>query len=141
MPFRSVIFKAHRLIVSTGEGRVTLDDVLAHQDSLLRDPDFDPDFDQLVDATGVSAVALSAADLKRLVKNKVFSPASRIAVVVSSMFVFGMLRMTQTYQELSGSEPPISVFWDRASALKWLGITGDSDYFGQTQSRPKDSCE
>jgi hypothetical protein len=127
MPLRSVIRKDYRLVVSTGEGRVTLDDVMGHQETLLRNPDFNPDFNQLVDVTSVSDVTLSGDDLRKAVGRKIFSPASRIAVVASGTFMYGMLRMTQNYQELSAIEqPPVSIFMDRASALKWLGVPEDA---------------
>jgi hypothetical protein len=129
MPMHSVIYKEHRLVVTTGEGRVSLDDVLAHQDRLQRDPDFNPEFDQLVDTTGITDVSLSVHEIKRVVNHKLFSPNSRIALVAVSSFMYGMLRMTQTYQELSNSKALLSIFRDQASALQWLGIPKDSGLF------------
>jgi hypothetical protein len=127
MPLRSVIRKDYRLVVSTGEGKITLDDVLTHQDALLHDPDFDAGFDQLVDVTSVSDVTLSGDHLRRLMGRKIFSPTSRIAVVASGAFLYGMLRMTQSYQEMAPVEqPPVSIFKDRVLALKWLGIAEDA---------------
>jgi hypothetical protein len=129
MPMHSVIYKEHRLVVTTGEGRVSLDDVLAHQDSLLHDPDFNPEFDQLVDTIGITDVSLSVNEIRRAVNRNLFSPNSRLALIAGSSFMYGMLRMTQTYQELSNSKPLVSIFRDRATALQWLGIPEDSGLF------------
>jgi hypothetical protein len=129
MPMHSVIYKEHRLVVTTGEGRVSLDDVLAHQDSLLHDPDFNPEFDQLVDTIGITDVSLSVNEIRRAVNRNLFSPNSRLALIAVSSFMYGMLLMTQTYQELSNSKPLVSIFRDRATALQWLGIPEDSGLF------------
>jgi hypothetical protein len=130
MPMRSVIHKEHRLVVTTGEGRVTLDEVFAHQNELLRDPDFNAEFDQLVDGTAITDVSMSVDEIRRAISPKVFSPASRLALVVSSPHVYGMMRMTQTYHEMSANDVPrMSIFHDYRSALKWLGIPEDSSLF------------
>jgi hypothetical protein len=41
------IDKERHLVMSTGAGVLTLPDLLAHQEKLLADPDFSPDFSQL----------------------------------------------------------------------------------------------
>jgi hypothetical protein len=122
MPVRFVIHKEQRLVITTGEGRLTFDEVKAHQDRLLNDPDFDPDFNQLLDATAVTTMVASEAQVRTVAERKLFSPTSRRAFVVASTFTYGMGRMLQTYNEMSDAASPISIFGDRASALKWLGI-------------------
>jgi hypothetical protein len=43
-------------LVSTGSGVLTMTDALAHQEKLLKDPDFSPRFCQLMDLTQVTNV-------------------------------------------------------------------------------------
>lgn len=129
MPAHYVIYPQYRLVVSTGEGPVTFEEVRAHQDKLLDDPDFNPEFNQLMDGTAATDYALSVDQIKTIVGRKVFSPTSRRAIVVTSTFMYGMGRMLQAYLELSKAASPTSVFPDRESALKWLGVPDGSGLF------------
>ena|SRR5579864_8950532 len=125
MAVRSAIYKQHRLVVTTEEGRVTLADMLANQDRLLNDPEFDPEFNQLSDATLATDTDLSTNNIRMLYQRKIFSPNSRRAVVATNAFTYGMARMLQSYVELSPNPTQVAVFRDRASALKWLGLAED----------------
>jgi hypothetical protein len=64
MPCRYVIDVGIGLIITTGWGRVTFDEMKAHQERLLNDPDFDPQFNQLVDGTAVTALEASARSIE-----------------------------------------------------------------------------
>ncbi|HYA25075.1 MAG TPA: hypothetical protein VEF05_12990 [Terriglobales bacterium] len=123
MPIRSAIYKEKRLVVTIEEGRVTFGDMMANQDRLLNDPDFDPEFNQLSDATLATDTDLSASNATTLYARRVFSTAARRAVVAPSAFTYGIARMLQTYVELSKNGPHVAVFRDRASALQWLGVS------------------
>jgi len=59
MPFRYVIDKKGRLVVSTAWDWVTFEEVKAHQDGLLSEPDCNPEFDQFLDATRLTTPDLS----------------------------------------------------------------------------------
>src|SRR5215467_9157062 len=126
MPVRSVINKELRLVVTIEEGRVTFEDMQANQDRLLEDPDFDPGFNQLSDATLATDTDLAPNNLGILYQRRVFSTTSRRAVIAPTPFTYGMARMLETYVELSNNGPLVEVFHDRASALKWLGVSEDS---------------
>lgn len=125
MPVRSVIYKEQSLVITIEEGRVTFEDMLANQNRLLNDPDFDPGFNQLSDATLATDTDLAPNNLGMLYQHRVFSVTSRRAVIAPTPFTYGMARMLQTYVELSSNGPIVEVFRDRASALKWLGVSGD----------------
>lgn len=125
MPVRSVIHKKLRLVVTTEEGCVTFADMRANQDRLLSDPEFDPEFNQLSDATQATDSDLSTDNTRTLFKRKVFSTTARRAVVAPSEFAYGMARMLESYVELSKNGPMVAVFRDRPSALKWLGLSED----------------
>jgi hypothetical protein len=125
MPVRSVIHKEHRLVVTIEEGRVTFDDMCSNGERLLNDPDFDPEFSQLSDATLATDTDLSPNNLGMLFSHRVFSATARRAVIAPTDFTYGMARMLQTFVELSKNGPLVEVFRDRASALNWLGVSED----------------
>jgi hypothetical protein len=79
MPCHYVIDTEHGLVISTAWDRVTFDEVDAHQNRLAKDPDFDPQFKQLVDATKVTDLEVSIEEAKKIFGRKTFSSASRCA--------------------------------------------------------------
>jgi len=129
MPARYVIHEGLRLVISIGEGRVTFSEAMAHDDALQRDPAFNPEFNNLIDATSVTDYALSASEIRVAVNRKLFSPTSQRAFVVATTFMYGIGRMLQIYYEMSERASPAAVFHDRRSALKWLGIPEDSGLY------------
>jgi len=122
MPYRYVIDKERRLVVSTGWDCVTFAEAKSHQDQLLRDPDFSPEFNQIVDARTVTALDLSIDEIRTIVNRRIFSPTSKRAFVADRPFVYGMGRMMTTYLEMSKAVSESLMFHDLPSALKWLGL-------------------
>ncbi|SRR6266480_1788688 len=89
-------------LVSTGSGVLTMTDALAHQEKLLKYPDFSPRlrrFRQLMDLTQVTNVEFGTEDLRRLAQRSIFSPDSRRAILVSSDVVFGLSRMFEIFRD------------------------------------------
>ena len=119
MPAFYKIDKERKLVMSTGSGVLTLTDALLHQERLLRDPDFSPDFSQLLDFTHVVRVKLSADEIRRLAQTTVFSANSRRAFVVDNDLKFGLARMFAVFRETLG-EKGIRVFRNLDDALEWL---------------------
>jgi len=122
MPCRYVIDIERRLVATTGSGVLTFAEALDHQNQLTRDPIFNPNFFQLLDATRVTQLEISSAEMKALASRPVFSARSRRAIVTSRLADYGMGRSFQTYRELAGGEEQIEVFQDMQSALEWLGM-------------------
>jgi hypothetical protein len=120
-----VIDKERRLVVTTASGRVTFAEAKSHQDRLAEDPDFDETFSQLLDATAATSVEVSVEQLRMLAMRRMFSASSRRAFVATNPAVFGVGRILQSYLEIARAEVQVSVFYDRASALKWLGLEHD----------------
>jgi hypothetical protein len=116
---RYSIDKRRRLIFMTAEGRVTFDDLRAHQDRLLADPEFDKSFDQLIDATRVTKIDVSADGVRTLAQRHIFSFKSRRALVATKPDIFGVGRMMEIYQEDAG-HTELEVFYSMDEALKWL---------------------
>jgi hypothetical protein len=124
MSFSYTIDKERRLVISTASDRVTFEQGKAHQDRLLNDPDFDPEFYQLLDATRVTVLDISIEQAKTLARRRVFSPNSRRAWVSPDPAIFGMGRLIAAYNEMSSGASQIHVFSDLRMALKWLGVEG-----------------
>jgi|SRR5579862_2946964 len=121
MPCRYVIDKTRRLVISTGWDCLTYAEMKAHQDQLLSDANLDPEFNQLMDATAVTSLELSAEEMQMLAKRRVFSPKSRRAWVASQPAVYGMGRLASVHHNSANAPTEFVAFYDMASALEWLG--------------------
>ena len=119
MPAFYKIDKERKLVMSTGSGVLTLADALAHQEQLLKDPDFSPDFSQLLDFTHITGIELSTEDIQRLARTTIFSANSRRAFLVDSDLKFGLARMFAVFREILG-EKGIQVFRNLDDALDWV---------------------
>ena len=119
MNLRYSIDKQRRLILTTAEGRVMFDDIRGHQDRLLANPDFDPSFDQLIDATAATNLEISADEARALANRRIFSPKSRRALVATEPHIFGLGRMMEIYHEGLKSAD-VHVFYSMDAALNWL---------------------
>jgi hypothetical protein len=120
MPAAYVIDASRALVITTGTGVVTFQEIVTHQDRLLSDPRFSPDFDQLIDCRQATNIRVTSAEASRIASRKVFSRTSLRAFVASEQVVFGVGRMMQAYNEVSEYPSKAAVFYDLASALKWL---------------------
>jgi hypothetical protein len=124
LPVGYTIDNERRLVITTGSGCVTFAEVKAQYDQILSDPAFNPEFNQLIDGTAITTLDLSVDEVRTIVQRKVFSPASRRALVATLPAVFGTLRMAGTYHEVSNVAPAeIRVFHDMPSASEWLALT------------------
>jgi hypothetical protein len=122
VPCRYVIDKERRLIVSTGWDRLTFAEAKAHDDQLFSDPDFNPEFNQLIDATAVTVMDMSIDEAKSLARRAIVSRTSRRAFVATNPAIFGMGRLVGTHDEIAREQEQAGVFRDLYSALKWLGL-------------------
>lgn len=120
MPCNYVIEKERRLVVSTASGRVTFAELMDHQNRMVEDPDFNPEFNQLIDATGVTEVELSRDAAQELTSRNIFSPRSRRALVATKPAIFGMGRVLLAYHEMSDAPSQTNAFYELAQAMKWL---------------------
>jgi len=124
VPVSYMIDKKHRLILTIGDGSVTVSEIRNHQDRLLSDPDFDPAFNQLIDVTTATRFDMSVDEAKQVALRPIVSPKSKRAFVASKPDIYGMGRLMQVHHEPFAEA---QVFRDRKSALKWLGFNDDSD--------------
>jgi hypothetical protein len=120
MPATFEIDKKQRLVRTYAWGEITFDDITQYQQALRTHPDFDATFDQFGELTDVVSVRISADEIRRLANQKLFSPISRRALVASTQFAYGMVRMFQAYDQLSTSPSNIKVFENASEAVTWL---------------------
>ena len=125
MPVFYKIDKEHRLVMTTASGVFGFAEMLAHQDLLLGDPDFDPTYSQLLDFTHVTKVELDAEDVRKLAARSVFWPCSRRAILVNTDVEFGFARMFEMLRENAG-EKGIRVFRNLDDALAWVFVADTS---------------
>jgi hypothetical protein len=118
------IDKERRLVLSSGAGVLTKEDLLGHMDRLSKDPDFDPDFSQVSDFRQIAALEIGPEDVRQLAQRNIFSPRSRRAFVVKDDFQFGLARMFEIHRELKG-EMGIRVFRNFDEAMDWI-MVGDA---------------
>ena len=123
MPLSFDIDKQRRLVTSTASGTVTYAEIAAHQVGLKNHPDFDPSFDQLIDGTGVTKVAVTVEEIRTVARQRIFASDSRQAFATSSDFAFGMARMFELYREASGSGRQVRVFNNLEAAQEWLDLS------------------
>lgn len=91
--------------------------------SLLAEPDYDPNFDDLVDLRQVSRIEVTRDALARVIS--MYTPIdqlglrTRLAIVAASDFTYGMSRM---YELLRGDGVPeeVRVFRSYEEAVEWL---------------------
>jgi hypothetical protein len=122
MPARYVIVKEKRLVVNFGWGHLRFDDFRSQQQALINDPDFDPSFNQLVDVSQATSVEMSAEEAKTIARRGIFARTSRRAVIATDPDIFGMGRMMDVYHAMATGRDQVRVFYDRESALQWLGL-------------------
>ncbi|HVQ54589.1 MAG TPA: hypothetical protein VMT25_05385 [Thermoanaerobaculia bacterium] len=121
MPITFLLDAPRRRIRTTVEGRVTVDDVAAHFESLVRDQHVG--YADLIDARNAKGPGWFSADVRRaaeLVRNAGGGGAvGPRAILVSSSAAFGMVRMLSV---LLNPWMPLEVFRDPASAEEWLDL-------------------
>jgi hypothetical protein len=122
MPFSYVVYKDRSLVISTGSDRVTWEEIKARQDQTKTDPDFNPEFNQIVDLRGVTGFDMTSEQASSLARRMIFSLTSKRAFIASEPAVFGVGRMWQMFTELSDNPSQIRIFYDLPSALKWLDL-------------------
>lgn len=110
-----------RIVFSYGQEDFTYADALGHIERLGRDPQFHPDFRQIIDLRDVTDPQLSADQVRALARHNVFNPDSRRAMVASSDASFGLARMFDTIRELRG-ETGIRVVRTLSEGAEWVEI-------------------
>ena len=122
MPISYHIDSQHGVILTTASGVLTDDDIIKHKQELLRDPAVKPEMRELSDVRGVDRLEVTAEGIQRFVAQDASNASGlrghRLAIVVSSDFVFGTARMYEVLTETNPLE--VMVFRDIDKAKAWL---------------------
>ena len=121
MPISYQIDVAHRVVYTNGQGIATDTDLLQHNRRLKADPDFDPNFNQLLDFTEVILSDVKSETINKIANKRIFNLNSLRAIVVKPGLQYGLARMFQGLREYEDKN--IRVFLDREEAERWLGLT------------------
>jgi len=117
MPASYRIDKVGRLVLTTLSGTLVDSDIEGLTQRLMRDPNFSPEYDELIDCTQVSKFQLSRDFFSNTQDRQPFSQAARRAVIAPSDVAFGTSRVFQAWQP----EASVEVFRTRQEAEDWLG--------------------
>jgi hypothetical protein len=123
MPAVYKIDKERKLVLSTGSGFVTKEEVFSHQDQILKDPDFDPSFSELADFAQLTDTDIGIGDLRTIAQRDVFSIHSRRAFIVNGDVAFGFAKIFEVYRQLAGAGG-IRVFRTLDEAWDWILTPG-----------------
>jgi len=98
---------------------VTKEEVLALQDQMSNDPEFDPSFSQVADFSRLTDTDVRLADVHIFAKRDAFSIHSRRAIVVTGDVAFGFAKVFELCRQLCGASG-IRVFRNREEASDWI---------------------
>lgn len=116
------IYDPPGIIVARMRGRITLKELLQHQDELLEDPLFRNNLDKIVDMSLVESLDLHLEDEHQLVNYKMAKGIRerRMAFIAKDDLHFGMSRMYQIVSE--DVHQDVHVVRNLEEALAWLNI-------------------
>jgi hypothetical protein len=120
LPATYTIDTDRKLVVTRIWGAATEDEIHDHGQRLRNDPEFRPDFSQLVDMSDLTEIRVGSGLIRDAGRNQFFSPGARRAIVANSEAAFGMARMYAIASEDSGQT--IEVFRDISAAEAWLNL-------------------
>lgn len=125
MPAVVKIDRQRKLVCSTFYGEVNDEELLRHRLAIAADPDFDPDFSEIVDFSGVTLPAISESTLAAMAGLKsVFSESVPHVVVAPADLPFQLARR---YQGLArATRPNLFVVRSLQEAYKLLGVGPES---------------
>ena len=122
MPLSYVVYREHCLVIITGSGRVTWEEIKESQDHIKTDPDFNPEFNEIVDLRAVTGLDMTNEHAQVLARRMLFSFTSKRAFVAANPAVFGVARTWEIFADMSDNPSQIRLFNDLSSVLKWLKL-------------------
>ena len=117
--FSFKINKEQRLVNVSFWGMLDKATILAFRRTLQGDPEFNPEFNELLEFQADTKLAVSQEDLQELKSGDSFSPASTRAVVAHSDVMFGYSRMYAIMLESLG-QSKIRIFRNMDEAVMWI---------------------
>ena len=98
---------------------ISLSEVHERQAQLLEDPDFEMDFDQLIEVRPGIRLRVATGDLRVLARENPFPDGIRRAIVAPSDVLYGLSRI---FEKTVGRRQRTAVFRTLGEACDWLGV-------------------
>jgi hypothetical protein len=109
-----------KTVFTTIDGAITDEEMIAIQNRMEADPEFNPDYSHLIDCRKVGELKISAKGIRIITSAGLFSAKSRRAFVVPNDAAYGFSRMFQIYRQEGPEET--GVFRELDAAMKWIGL-------------------
>jgi hypothetical protein len=119
MPIFYRIRKERKLVITFVRGPFSAGDIRQVRARLLRDPEFDISFSELVDLTQATQTDITGDQVRLLALSGPFSQESQRAFIVQQEVIGAISGMLQIHCNFRGDER-IGVFRQRHEALAWL---------------------
>jgi hypothetical protein len=125
MPIEYTIDHTRRLVMATGRGTLSGDDIFGYQQDVWSRPEVNG-YDELMDMTDVEKIDLRSVDrIKQLAElaasMDTTKSQSKFAIVAPGDYAFGLGRMYESYRRLEGrSTKQVGVFRSRTEAMAFL---------------------
>ena len=138
MPTFYKIDTERNLVLTTGSGFLTKEEVITLQDQMSNDPEFDPGFSQVADFSQLTDTDVGLADVRMFAQRDAFSIHSRRAIIVKGTVALGFAKVFEVCRQLCGASG-IRVFCDPAEAFDWV-LTPDSAFTSRSMESTADSA-
>jgi hypothetical protein len=123
MPTKLKIDPKARIVYSTLSGDIETEDLIRQVAAIRAHPQFNPEFNELIDLTAVTSFNVSSDDVHRLAgRDSSFSPSAERVLVAGQDLVFGLARMFQTFS--AERRPRFTVVRSLSEAYCQLGLEG-----------------
>jgi hypothetical protein len=123
MPTNLRIDPLARIVYSTLSGTIETEDLIRQVAAIRAHPQFNPEFNELIDASAVTSFNVSSEDVRRLAsRDSTFSPSADRVFVATQDLVFGLARMFQTFS--AENRPRFTVVRSLSEAYSQLGLDG-----------------
>jgi hypothetical protein len=118
MSIRYLIDPEARLVTVSVEGDLGIDEYLEANGRLSKDPDFCPDYAELIDLRKARLSEISGQNVREFAERPpLYSADSRMAVVAPGDLEFGLARM---FEALRDGARTVRVFRELADAHSWI---------------------
>jgi hypothetical protein len=119
MPVVLKIDPHRKVVYSAFYGEVTEAEVLGHGNAISSDPDFNPDFSEIVDFSSATNAAISESTLAALAANPSLFKSSVVHIVVAPGEA--LFQLVSKYKDLAqSSRPNLFVVRTRSEAYRLL---------------------
>lgn len=118
MAYTYSVDPARRLVVSRASGVFTPDDVIGVRQQVVRDPAFDPSFDQIIDLTDATELRFDYDAMLAVAASSISQTVVRRAIVARTTEQHGLACVFQVASEQVGQRIDIFKTFDEAD--EWL---------------------